>query len=77
MKLNATKDGRQAILRLGGTGKNHGGILLTRITTKTYPAPIDQGNLINSNWDTSSRHDFPEFTCFVTVGSFTADGGLL
>ena len=27
--------------------------------------------------DTSSRHDFPEFTCFVTVGSFTADGGLL
>ena len=46
MKLNATKDGRKAILRLGGTGKDHGGILLTRITTKTYPAPIDQGNLI-------------------------------
>ena len=45
-KLNATKDGRKAILRLGGTGKDHGGILLTRITTKTYPAPIDQGNLI-------------------------------
>ena len=38
--------GRKAILRPGGTGKNHGGILLTRITTKTYPAPIDQGNLI-------------------------------
>ena len=36
MKLNATKDGRKAILRLGGTGKDHGGILLTRITTKTY-----------------------------------------
>ena len=46
MKLNATKDGRKAILRLGGTGKDHGGILLTRITAKTYPAPIDQGNLI-------------------------------
>ena len=46
MKLNATKDGRKAILRPGGTGKDHGGILLTRITTKTYPAPIDQGNLI-------------------------------
>ena len=46
MKLNATKDGRKAILRLGGTGQDHGGILLTRITTKTYPAPIDQGNLI-------------------------------
>ena len=45
-KLNTTKDGRKAILRLGGTGKDHGGILLTRITTKTYPAPIDQGNLI-------------------------------
>ena len=46
MKLNATKDGRKAILRLGGTGKNHGGILLTRFTTKTYPPPIHQGNLI-------------------------------
>ena len=46
MKLNATKDGRKTILRLGGNGKDHGGILLTRITTKTYPAPIDQGNLI-------------------------------
>ena len=46
MKLNATKDGRKAILHLGGTGKDHGGILLLRITTKTYPAPIDQGNLI-------------------------------
>ena len=46
MKLNATKNGRKAILLLGGNGKDHGGILLTRITTKTYPAPIDQGNLI-------------------------------
>ena len=34
------------ILRLGGTGLDHGGILFTRISTKTYPAPIDQGNLI-------------------------------
>ena len=46
MKLNATKDGRKAILRLGGIGKDHGGILLTRITTMSCPAPIDQGNLI-------------------------------
>ena len=46
MKLNAIEDGRKAILRLGGTGKDHGGILLMRITTKTYPAPIDEGNLI-------------------------------
>ena len=46
MQLITTKDGGKAILHLGGTGKNHGGILLTRITTKTYPAPIDQGNLI-------------------------------
>ena len=45
MKLNASKDGRKAVLRLGGTGKDHSGILLTRITTKTYPAPTDQGNL--------------------------------
>ena len=47
MQLITTKDGRKAILRLGGTGKDHGGILLMSITTKTYPAPIDQGNLID------------------------------
>ena len=46
MQLITIKDGRKAILRLSGTGKNHGGILLMTITTKTYPARIDQGNLI-------------------------------
>ena len=46
MQLIRIKNGRKAILRLGGTGKNPGGILLMSITTKTYPAPIDQGNLI-------------------------------
>ena len=40
-----SKDGRKAIPRLGGTGKNLGGILLMSITTKTYPALIDRGNL--------------------------------
>ena len=34
---------RKAVPRLGGTGKNPGGILLMSITTKTYPALIDQG----------------------------------
>ena len=42
MKFNETKDGRKAILGLGGTGKDHGGILLTRITTKTYPGNLDK-----------------------------------
>ena len=41
-----TKDGRKVFLRLGGSGTDHGGILLKRITTKSYPASIDQGNLI-------------------------------
>ena len=45
MQLIRIKDGRKAVVRLGGTGKNHGGVLLMSITTKTYPAPIDQGNL--------------------------------
>ena len=36
-----SKDGRKATPRLGGTGKNPGGILLMSITTKTYPALID------------------------------------
>ena len=52
-----SKDGRKAIPRLGGTGKNPGGILLMSITTKTYPALIDQGNLLKSDWDTYSRYD--------------------
>ena len=78
-KLNKTNDGHKAILLLGGAGKDHGGLLIpTKVTMETYPVLIDQGNLIKiSNRDTSARHDFSEFTCFVTVGSFTADGGLL
>ena len=51
------KDGRKAIPRLGGTGKNPGGILLMSITTKTYPALIDQGKLDRSDWATYSRYD--------------------
>ena len=38
-----SKDGRKAFPRLGGTGKNPGGILVMSITTKTYPALIDPG----------------------------------
>ena len=51
------KDGRKAILRLGGTGKNHGGILLVSVTTKTYPALIDQGKPDRSDSATYSRYD--------------------
>ena len=51
-----SKDGK-AILHLGGTGKNLGGILLLSITTTTDPALIDQGNLLKSDWDTYSRYD--------------------
>ena len=40
MQLITIKDGRKAILRLGGTGKDHGVILLMSITTKTYPAVV-------------------------------------
>ena len=78
MKLNATKDGRKAILRLDGTGQDHGGFLLARITTKTYTAPIDQGNLIEEVIGTlGSRHDSLNSLALITVGSFAADGGLL
>ena len=59
-----------------GTGKDHG-ILLTRSTTKTYPAPIDQGNLIMKWLGHLFEARFSEFTCFVAVGSFTADVGQL
>ena len=46
MKLNATKDGPKAILRFGGTGKDHGGILLTRITTKWLTANKTGSNTV-------------------------------
>ena len=51
------KDGRKAIPRLGGTGKNPGGILLMSITTKTYPALMDQGKPDGKVWATYSRYD--------------------
>ena len=47
-KVNETKDGHKAILRLGGAGKEHGGLLIpTKVTMEMYPVLIDQGNLIN------------------------------
>ena len=46
--------------------------------SKTYPAPIDQGNLIEEVIGTLiRRHDFQNSFALITVGSFTADGGLL
>ena len=76
-KLNEINDGHKVLLLHGGVGKVLGGLLIPmKITMEMSQVLIEQGNLIN-NWDTSSRHDFPEFIHFVTVGSFTADGGLL
>ena len=44
---NETNDGHKAILRLGGAGKDHGGLLIfTKVTMETYPVLIDQGNLL-------------------------------
>ena len=49
MQLITTNDGHKAVLRLGGAGKDHGGLLIpTKVTMKTYPVLIDQGNLINN-----------------------------
>ena len=52
-----SKDGRKAIPRRGGSGKNPGGILLLSITTTMDPALIDQGNLMDSDWANYSRYD--------------------
>ena len=41
------------------------------------PAPIDQGNLIEKWLSHFFEVWFSEFNCVITVGSFTADGGLL
>ena len=48
-----------------------------KVTMEMSQVLIEQGDLLNSNWNNSSRHDFLEFIHFVTVGSFTADNGLL
>ena len=48
-----TNDRHKAILRLGGAGKDHGGLLIpTKVTMETYPVLIDQGNLINKYLET-------------------------
>ena len=47
-KLNETNDGHEAILRPGGTGKVHGGLLiLAKVTMEMYSVLIGQKNLIN------------------------------
>ena len=69
MQLITIKDGLKAIPRPGGTGKNPGGILLMSITTKTYPALIDQGNLIEEVIGTLIRG--------TVQNSVTADGSPL
>ena len=58
--------GHKAVFRLGGAGKEHDGLLIpTKVTMKTHPVLIDQGKPDKQViGDTSSRHDFPEFTCF-------------
>ena len=73
-----SKDGRKATPRLGGTGKNLGGILLMSITTKTYPALLDQGNLIEKWLGHLFEVRFSELICCSTVqNSVTADSSLL
>ena len=72
-----SKDGK-AIPHLGGICKNPGGILLLSTTTKTYPALIDQGNLLKSDWDTYSRYDSQnKIWCSTVEKSVTANSSLL
>ena len=49
----------------------------SRITTKTYPTPINQGNLINVVIGTLLRGMIFRIHLLFTDGSFIADGGLL
>ena len=72
-----SKDGRKAILHLGGTGKNPGGTSLMSITTKTDPALIDQGNLLKSDSDTYSRYDSQNFFAVQFKNSVTVNSSLL
>ena len=51
-----TRSGK-ALPHLGGTGKNPGGILHLSITATLYPALIDQGNLMDSDWANYSKYD--------------------
>ena len=47
-KLNKGNDGHKAILRLGGVGKAHGGLLiLMKVTMEMNQVLIEQGDLLN------------------------------
>ena len=75
--LNETNDGHKAILRLDGAGKDHGGLLIpAKVTMEMYPVLIDQLNEQIIGTLLQGMNDFPEFICFVTVGSLTTDGPL-
>ena len=62
-----SKDGCKAIPRLGGNGKNPGGILLMSITTKTYPALIDPGKPDEKWLGHLFEVWFSELICWSTV----------
>ena len=73
MKLNAIKDGRKAIPRFGGTGKDHGGLLILRKSSWRRT----QHRLIRETWQQKWLGHlfeawFSEFTRFVAGGSFIA-----
>ena len=61
----------------GGIGKNPGG-LLTIQKVKVRQVLSERGDpLLKVFWRESSKMAFTNSIYFVTVGSFTADGGLL
>ena len=64
---------RVLLLRHGGIGKVHGGLLIfINVTMEINQVLIERCNLLNSIWNNISGQDFLEFNFFVTDGSFTA-----
>ena len=73
-----SKDGRKAVPRFGGTGKNPGGILLMSITTNKYPALIDPGKPDEKWLGHLFEVWFSELICWSTVqNSVAANSSLL
>ena len=48
-----------------------------KVTMEMNQVLTERGDMLYSIWNNSSGQDFLEFNYFVTVGSFTADVGLL
>ena len=80
LTLTSTNNGRHAVHLLhGGIGKAPGGLLtIPKVKTEMHQVLSERGDLLLTVFGKNLRKTtFMNSIYFVTVGSFTVDGGLL